>query len=303
MSTAPCTDPLTDPSGVPFNQLDDARLRSSRTSIKWTRYDEDVLPLFVAEMDYTVAPEIRDAITDRVAASDFGYLDAAGPLATAFAEFANDRWGWHVDPDTVHLATDVSAGIVETLRLVLPHSGGRVAITTPVYPSFFEMLEELSCDIVEIPLKQVGSSAQLDYALDLEGLEREFAGNPGIDALLLCNPHNPHGIVHTAEALTRVAELAAAHNVFVVSDEIHAPLTHHGEAFVPFAPLAREAGTSAVVTTSASKGWNIAGTKCSIIVAPDDRAQALLTRLPPRGRMPGKHHRASRERCRLLRGA
>lgn len=273
MSDVACTDSTHDPSGVAFTDLTPARLRERRTSIKWTRYDADVLPLFVAEMDYTVAPVILDTISARVAASDFGYLDAPGPLAPAFAEFARDRWGWRVDPDTVHLATDVSAGIVEALRLVLPNSGGRVALTTPVYPSFFEMLEELSVDIIEIPLG--------DDGIDLVALEQAFIGDAGVDAFLLCNPHNPHGIVHSAKTLTRVAEIAAQHNVLVVSDEIHAPLTHHSETFVPFAPLAREAGTLAVVATSASKGWNIAGTKCSILVAPDDRAQALLTHLPP----------------------
>lgn len=112
-------------------------LRGVRTSIKWTRYAPDVLPLFVAEMDHEVAPEIRQALVERVQQSDLGYLDGPGPLAPAFAGFARDRWGWDVDPARVYLATDVSVGIVETLRLALP-DGGRVAITPPVYPPFFE---------------------------------------------------------------------------------------------------------------------------------------------------------------------
>lgn len=273
-----------DPSGVPFTDLDPARLRTERTSLKWTRFPADVLPLFVAEMDFTLSPKIQQSLIQRVLASDTGYLDGPGPLAPAFASFARERWGWDVPEEFVHLATDVSCGIVEPLRLRVP-TGGRVAITTPVYPSFFEMLEELPIDIVQIPLRQddradageTGISARLDLA----AIERAFAATPGIDAFLLCNPHNPHGLVHPVEDLAELARLAAAHDVFVVSDEIHAPLTHHGVTFTPFAPLAAEAGALAVTASSASKGWNLAGVKCSVIVAADERANQLLRRLPP----------------------
>lgn len=256
-------------------------LRGERTSIKWTRFPDDVLPLFVAEMDFAVAPEIRKAIIERVEASDFGYLDQAGPLATAFSAFAADRWGWEVPESHVFLATDVSAGIVESLRLARP-GPGKVLITTPVYPSFFEMLEELPVEIVQVPLLISDEAGAAPTArLDLDAIEREFASEAGIDAFLLCNPHNPHGLLHAHDDLTAIARLAAAHDVFVVSDEIHAPLTHRGETFVPFAPLAAEAGALAVVATSASKGWNLAGVKCSVVVAADDRSADLLERLPP----------------------
>jgi len=269
-----------DPSGIPFESISPESLRKLRTSIKWTRYPDDVLPLFVAEMDFTVSPTIQQAIIDRVLASDTGYLDAPGPLAPAFADFARDRWGWDVDPSSVHICTDVSAGIVETLRLALPQ-GGRVAITTPVYPSFFEMLEELPVEIVEIPLVDVNNESAPDARLDLDALAAEFASDAGIDALLLCSPHNPHGLIHTADELSRLAHLAQANDVFIVSDEIHAPLTHSGQVFVPFGPIAAEAGARSVTVTSASKGWNLAGTKCAIVVASGERENLLLQRLPP----------------------
>ena len=274
------TTTVSDPSGVPFESISPESLRAARTSIKWTRYPEDVLPLFVAEMDFTVSPAIQQTIVERVLASDTGYLDAPGPLAPAFAEFAGDRWGWDVDPSYVHICTDVSAGIVETLRLALPQ-GGRVAITTPVYPSFFEMLEELPVEIVEIPLVDRGGDSVPDMRLDLDALAGEFESAAGIDALLLCSPHNPHGLIHTEDELSRLARLAQANDVFIVSDEIHAPLTHSEHVFVPFAPIAAEAGTRAVTVTSASKGWNLAGTKCAIIVASSERENLLLRRLPP----------------------
>ncbi|WP_083451661.1 MalY/PatB family protein [Leucobacter celer] len=275
----------TDPGGVPFAELDPALLRAQRTSLKWTRYPADVLPLFVAEMDFTVAPVVQQALIDRVLASDTGYLDGPGPLAPAFADFARDRWGWEVPHDRVHLATDVATGIVEALRLFRPE-GGRIALPTPAYPSFFEMLDEVPFEVVEIPLVSTGTapaegSESPEVRLDLATIERLFASDPGIDAFLLCSPHNPHGLIHSAEELAELARLAAQYDVFVVSDEIHAPLTHVGQTFTPFAPLAAAAGALSVTTTSASKGWNLAGTKCSVIVAADERANETLRRLPP----------------------
>ncbi|TFD82347.1 MalY/PatB family protein [Cryobacterium psychrophilum] len=248
-------------------------IRAERSSIKWTRFPADVLPLFVAEMDYTLAPEIVQTLVERVQASDTGYLDGPGPLAPAFADFALTRWGWRVNPVHVHLATDVSVGIVEALRLVVPR-GGRISITPPVYPPFYELVEEVAAAAVEtLLLERAGT-----WSLDLDALERTFAS--GIDAFLLCNPHNPHGIVFDRETLEELARLAATYDVFVVSDEIHAPLTHHGVTFTPFAPLAAAAGARAVTVTSASKGWNVAGVKCALIIAANDDTNELLNRLP-----------------------
>ena len=282
----PGPDGLTDPAGVPFTALDPGKLRHERTSMKWARFPDDVLPLFVAEMDFTVAPEIRHALVERVTASDLGYVEGPGPLAAAFAEFARDRWGWEVSQGHVHLATDVAAGVVESLRVFRPE-GGRLLIPTPTYPGFFEMLEEVPFETVEIPLKSsdsvgedgaVSTGAEGGGRLDLAAIAREFEA--GAAAFILCNPHNPHGIAFSREELTELARLAAQHGVVVVSDEIHAPLVHAGVGFTPFAPIAAEAGALSVTATSASKGWNIPGVKCSVIVAADERANSTLLKLP-----------------------
>ncbi|WP_434317751.1 MalY/PatB family protein [Leifsonia sp. P73] len=249
------------------------QLFASRSSIKWRRYPADVLPVFVAEMDFDVEPAILDRVAETLRNSDTGYLDSAGPLAPAFADFAWSSWAWGVDPEWVHLATDVTVGVVETLRLVLPEAGGRVVLTPPVYPPFFEMIEEADAVAITVPLRE-----DAGWTLDLDGLEAAFAA--GADAMLLCNPQNPTGRCHSRRTLEALARLAARYGVFVVSDEVHAPLAHPGSRFTPFAPVARAAGARAVTVTSASKAWNLAGLKCAVIVAAEPGTADLLTRLP-----------------------
>lgn len=249
------------------------QLYASRSSIKWRRYPADVLPVFVAEMDFDVEPAILDRVAETLRNSDTGYLDSAGPLAPAFADFAWSSWSWGVDPEWVHLATDVTVGVVETLRLVLPEAGGRVVLTPPVYPPFFEMIEEADAVAITVPLRE-----DAGWTLDLDGLEAAFAA--GADAMLLCNPQNPTGRCHSRRSLEALARLAARYGVFVVSDEVHAPLAHPGARFTPFAPVAQAAGARAVTVTSASKAWNLAGLKCAVIVAAEPATADLLTRLP-----------------------
>jgi cystathionine beta-lyase len=249
------------------------QIRGGRSSVKWTRYAPDVIPLSVAEMDFAIAPSISDAIVERVRASDFGYIDAPGPLAGAFAEFASERWGWRVDPTHVRVTTDVSAAIVETLRYGMRY-GGTVVINPPVYTAFYELIDEAGAERLEVPLLVDGTT----WSMDLVALERAFAA--GADAFLLCNPQNPLGLVHDAATLSEVARLAAKYDVLVISDEVHAPLTHPGVTFVPFLSLARAHGARCICVTSASKGWNLAGAKCAIMVADDARGLAILDRFP-----------------------
>lgn len=248
-------------------------LRSSRSSLKWTRYPEGVLPLFVAEMDYPVSESIRQAIVERVAASDLGYIDSAGPLADAFAQFAARRWQWQLDAAAVRIATDVSAGIVEVLRYGVA-AGSPVVVTSPVYPPFFELVEEARLPLVDIPLLE--SSA--GWSLDLDRIEDAFIA--GAKAMLLCNPHNPLGLPHDHAVLSELAMIAARYDVLIISDEVHAPLTYRGAVFTPFTAVATDAGARSITVTSASKGWNLAGMKCAVMVPSDARTLALLDGLP-----------------------
>lgn len=244
-----------------------------RTSAKWRLHPDDVLPLFVAETDYPIAPVIAERVIERVRASDTGYAFGPGPLAEAFAAFAERRWGWSVDPGQVLSTTDVSVAVVEVLRVLLD-PGSRVVITPPVYPPFFELAPEAGHEVLEVPLLEESGA----YRLDLAGIERAFAD--GAAAILLCNPHNPLGLLHSADELAELAALAERHGALVVSDEIHSPLVHAAGGFTPFLAVSEAAARVGVCLTSASKGWNLAGLKCALMVTADPRLRSLLERLP-----------------------
>lgn len=250
-----------------------AALRT-RTSEKWTSFPDDVLPLPVAEMDFPLAEPIVEALQSAIRRSDTGYNAGSRTVAEAFAPFALERWGWQVDPARITCTADVSMGIVEVLRLVT-RPGDGVIITPPVYPPFFALGPEAGARIVEVPL--LGSIGQ-GWRLDLEGIDAAFSA--GARSMVLCNPHNPVGLCHTADDLRALAEIAARHGVTIVSDEIHNALVHPGAVYTPFLDVSDAAREHGVTVTSASKAFNIAGLKCALIVTASDRTDAIRSAFP-----------------------
>jgi cysteine-S-conjugate beta-lyase len=245
------------------------RLRR-RKSFKWRTHDPDVLPAFVAEMDFDPAEEIKDAIRAALLAGDCGYPHV-GELGDAFAEFAADRLGWSPDPALVFAIPDVMTGISEVIQ-ALTAPGAGVVINPPVYAPFFFRLELLGRRVVEAPLR---AGPDGGYDLDLAAIDAALA-QPGVGAYLLCNPHNPLGRVWSAAELTQIAETCARRNVPLLVDEIHAPLVLAGSRHVPFHTVGHPAARQALVFCSASKGWNIPGLKCGIAVAGTPQSAELL---------------------------
>ena len=243
----------------------------TRTSHKWRIYPPDVLPAFVAEMDFDAAEQIKDAIRAAVAAGDLGYPHK-GELGEAFAEFAADRLAWSPDPDLVFAIPDVMTGITEVIQ-ALVRPGGGIVINPPVYSPFFFRIQLAGRRIVEAPLAVAPGGS---YDLDLDALDHALT-LPGTGAYLLCNPHNPVGRVWSREQLTAIAELTDRRGVPLLVDEIHAPLVLPGARHVPFHTIDHPAARRAIVFTSASKGWNIPGLKCGIAVAGDSEGAAILT--------------------------
>lgn len=240
-----------------------------RTSAKWRYHPQDVIPAWVAEMDVDLAGPVAEALLAAVRRSDTGY-PWPGELPQALIEFAGTRWGWVPEASWVTVIPDVVVGICEALQ-ALTGPGESVVITPPVYPPFFSSAERVGRTIAEVPMLRDEDGR---YRLDLPGLERAFAHRE-VTAFVLCNPHNPTGSVPTREELARIDELAVAHRIVVISDEIHGPLAHPGVTFVPYLTVASEEST-AVSLISASKAFNLAGLKCAQLVAGSDSMAALI---------------------------
>jgi cystathionine beta-lyase len=248
-----------------------------RRSAKWRLYPPDVLPAWVAEMDFPLAEPIARALHEAIDEQDAGYAFPAG-LGDAFAPWAERRWGWTVAPADVRLVVDVVTGIAEILR-VATAPGDRVVIETPVYPPFAATIRETGRTVIEAPLartpRTTGTGA--GWAPDLPAIARAYES--GARVHLLSSPHNPTGIVYPREALAEIAALAARHGVLVVSDEIHAPLALPGAVHHPFPTVSLEAARTSIVLTSASKAWNVAGLKAAMMIACADEPRAVLARL------------------------
>jgi cystathionine beta-lyase len=255
----------------PLAELSLTELRE-RTSAKWSTYPTDVLPLWIAEMDVPLAPAVRAALRDAVERGDTGYPAGTG-YAEALRDFARDRWGWSgVDVGRTAVVADVMTGIVEAIRLITD-PGDVVVVTPPVYAPFHAFVTHAGRRVVEAPLGA-------DGRLDAGGLERAFvAARARSDrpVLLLCNPHNPTGAVHTRAELEHLAGLAGRHGVRIVSDEIHAPLVLDGARFTPL--LSVRGADTAFALFSASKAWNLAGLKAALLVAGPEAVDDLA-RLP-----------------------
>ena len=249
-----------------------SEMRTHRSE-KWRGFPSDVLPLFVAEMDFPLAKPIQDQLMNMVTHSDIGYLGSIPELGKAFSGFAKRRWNWDVNPDFVRLCTDVGVGMVEVLR-VTTKPGDKVLVNSPIYQNFFNWINETKVELVDVPFLQEG----MNWSLDFENIEKQYAA--GVKVHALCSPHNPLGRIYSREELTKIADLAKKYGVIVISDEIHAPLTFPENEFVPFLAVNQNAADVGICVTSASKAFNIAGLKSAIIVSQSLERHELLAKMP-----------------------
>lgn len=230
--------------------------------VKWNRAAADVLPAWIAEMDFPPAPAVREALT-RCAQQHLGYPAWDGhpekiPLRAAFAERMRERYGWVVDPGHVREFTDINQGLQAVLAVVT-RPGDGIAAHTPTYPPFLATVAGMGRRLWPIPYVRQDDG----WAFDADRLGRELAkGNCRV--LLVVNPHNPTGRVLRRRELEDLAELACRHDLLVVSDEIHSDLVHGGHQHVPFASLAPEVAARTVTLTSATKAFNVPGVRCAV---------------------------------------
>ena len=236
--------------------------RIGTESVKWDEYAPDVLPLWVADMDFEAAPAILAALRRRVEHGVFGYELVPQDYFDAIASWFSRRHGWEgITREQVIPTTGVIPAYSAAIK-AFTRPGDRVIVQTPCYNAFFPAVRNNGCREAVNPLLCRDGRFEMNF----EELE-ELASDGRTTAMLLCNPHNPVGRVWTREELLRVGEICLRHGVFVISDEIHCELTRPGTGYVPFATLPDELVRNSCTCCSPTKPFNIAGIQIANVIA------------------------------------
>lgn len=249
-----------DPHG--FDQLDWHELARKR-SVKWARDPDDVLAVWVADMDFPIAAPIRSAMQALLDGDDVGYPGYAlrDAVRRTFAERMQARFEWSIDWEDTWMLSTVVQGLHVAMTLASKPGDG-VLVQTPIYPPFLAGIEALGRTLVDAPLGQTEDGR---YFVDEGLMEDAIAQTPNTRVLLLCNPHNPTGRVFTADELDIIARVAERHNLTVVADEIHQDLLYPGQSHRVFAEHAPHLAGQTITITAASKAFNLAGNRCAIM--------------------------------------
>lgn len=244
--------------------------RRATNSYKWDSAPEDVLPMWVADMDFRTAPAIIDALQKRVAHGIFGYTRVPDAYYDAVTSWFSRRHGWDIDREWIIYTSGVVPAVSAVIKaLTVP--GDKVIVQTPVYNCFFSSIRNNGCEIVSNPLRRTADT----YKMDFDALER-CAADPRAKVMLLCNPHNPAGRVWTPDELTRLGNICLRNGVTVVADEIHCELVYQGFKYTPFASLSDAFLHRSVTCVSPSKAFNIAGLQIANIVAFDNDLRSRI---------------------------
>lgn len=233
---------------------------------------DDVIPMWVADMDFRTAPPVIDALRRRVEHGVFGYVKVPDAYYDAVISWFSRRHGWHIERDWILYTSGVVPAVSVVVKAMC-EPGDRVILQTPVYNCFFSSVRNNGCEVLENPLINDGGRYRMDY----DDLERK-AADPKVKLLVLCNPHNPAGRVWTAEELERMNDICMRHGVRVLSDEIHCELTYNGNRYTPFAAVSDRCLNNAIVANSPSKSFNTAGLQIANIITNDADLRARIDR-------------------------
>lgn len=247
--------------------------RRGTNSYKWDIVKkEDVIPLWVADMDFKAAPAILEALKKRVEHGVFGYTLVPDSYYEAIINWFARRHNWQIDRSWIIYTTGVVPAVSCAIKaLTLP--GEKVLIQTPDYNCFFSSIKNNGCEVAENELVRRGDS----YEVDFEDFERQCADEK-TTVFLLCNPHNPAGRVWTKEELERMNDICLTHGVRVISDEIHCELVMPGHRFTPFAAISDACRDNSVVLNSPTKAFNIAGLQIANIICADPAMRRRIDR-------------------------
>lgn len=242
------------------------------------KYDErekkfgtrDVIPMWIADMDFRTAQPIIDAAKKKAEEGIWGYTSRPASYYEAVCGWQKRRNGWDVDPKMISFAVGVVPAMSSMVN-VFTKPEDKVLIQTPVYSEFYDVTESWGRQVVESPLKEKDGV----WSIDWEDFEKK-AGEAKM--FFLCNPHNPLGIVWSREDLTRMCEICIRHQVLIVSDEIHSDLIFHGKKHIPTATLSEEIAAHVITCTSGTKTFNLAGIQAAAIVFPDQELKGVYDR-------------------------
>lgn len=249
--------------------------RRGTDSYKWDSAPEaDIIPLWVADMDFETFPGITEALQRRVAHGIFGYTRVPEAYYEAVCRWFGKHHGWHINREDIIYTSGVVPAVSAVIKaLTLP--GDQVIVQGPVYNCFFSSIRNNGCEMVSNSL--IYNKEELRYEIDFDDLERKLA-HERARLMLICNPHNPGGRVWTRDELTRVAELCHKYGVRVVSDEIHCELTLYDNEYVPFGSLPDELSRDSITCCSPSKAFNTAGLQIANIVCRDAEVRNRIDR-------------------------
>lgn len=251
--------------------------RRGTGSFKWDEAREGVLPMWVADMDFAVAPCIQQAILERAKHPVFGYVSVPSAYYEAVCSWFCERHGWSIDPDSIIYTTGVVPAVSAILQAVI-QPGEKVIVQGPAYNCFFSSIRNAGAQLSVNALRRVEiDDRTFTYELDFDDLERRCADD-ATKVLIVCNPHNPSGRLWTKDELLRVAEICRRHDVLVIADEIHNELTAPGTLYTPWGTLGEEYQQNAVVCVSASKSFNIAGLQMANIVVANPKLRSRINK-------------------------
>lgn len=242
-------------------------------SYKWDTIPEDTLPLWVADMDFEVAPAIKQALAKRVGHGIFGYTQVDDDYYEAVISWFSRRHQWQIRRQWMLYTSGVVPAISCSIKaLALP--GEKVLVQTPVYNCFFSSIRNQGCEVLESRLLRKDDS----YVIDWDDFECKCADEK-TTVFLLCNPHNPAGRVWTRDELEKIGTICRRHHVFIISDEIHCELTMPGFTFTPFAAVGEVNLANSVTLNSPSKSFNTAGLQIANIICEDDEVRRRIDRV------------------------
>lgn len=242
-----------------FDKLTDRR---DTFSLKWDVKDGE-LPMWVADMDFETAPEIRKSIEKRASHGIFGYTDVPEQWYDAISDRWKRRFGFRIKKDWLIFCTGVVPAISSTVRK-LTTPAEKVLIQTPVYNIFYNSILNNGRNVTENPLIYQNGS----YSIDFSDLEEKLS-DPQTSLMILCNPHNPIGKIWNGETLNRIGELCQKHDVTVISDEIHCDLTAPGKTYIPFASVSETCAQISVSCIAPTKSFNLAGLQTAAVYVPN----------------------------------